>query len=128
MIRRSRYEERILSALERSPVVTLLGPRQSGKTTLARSIWEKLGGTYLDLESAIKIVAVYLNSMRFQRTAQSDIKPFLEEAIVHILKASDYKIREFIKNSNVVLSDLANSNSTLIDEEFAIKSLTAQLL
>ena len=30
--------------------MTLLGPRQSGKTTLARSIWEKLGGTYLDLD------------------------------------------------------------------------------
>jgi predicted AAA+ superfamily ATPase len=50
MIARPRYEQRVLSALERSPVVTLLGPRQSGKTTLARGIWEKLGGTYLDLD------------------------------------------------------------------------------
>lgn len=32
------------------PVTTLLGPRQCGKTTLARAIWEKLGGTFLDLE------------------------------------------------------------------------------
>lgn len=50
MIRRARYEEKLLESLRRMPVTTLLGPRQCGKTTLARSIWEKLGGTYLDLE------------------------------------------------------------------------------
>lgn len=32
------------------PVTTLLGPRQCGKTTLARKLCEKHGGTYLDLE------------------------------------------------------------------------------
>ena len=34
------------SRLEESPAVALIGPRQAGKTTLARS----LGGTYYDLE------------------------------------------------------------------------------
>ena len=34
------------SALREHPAVALLGPRQVGKTTLARS----LGGTYFDLE------------------------------------------------------------------------------
>jgi len=50
MVKRARYEEMILESLRCMPVTTLLGPRQCGKTTLARSIWEKLGGTYLDLE------------------------------------------------------------------------------
>lgn len=38
------------SALERSPAVVLLGPRQVGKTTLAFQI-AQAGGVYLDLES-----------------------------------------------------------------------------
>lgn len=50
MIERPRYVRKLLAALERSPVTTLLGPRQSGKTTLARIVWQELGGIYLDLE------------------------------------------------------------------------------
>ena len=50
MIDRNRYENKLLLALKRSPVTTLLGPRQCGKTTLARGVWNKMGGTYLDLE------------------------------------------------------------------------------
>jgi len=50
MIDRPRYKIKLLLALKRSPVTTLLGPRQCGKTTLAREIWNQMGGTYLDLE------------------------------------------------------------------------------
>lgn len=50
MIDRKRYENQLLLALKRSPVTTLLGPRQCGKTTLAREVWNQMGGTYLDLE------------------------------------------------------------------------------
>ncbi len=50
MIDRPRYKNKLLLALKRSPVTTLLGPRQCGKTTLAREIWNQMGGTYLDLE------------------------------------------------------------------------------
>jgi len=50
MIIRQRYEEQLTRSLKRMPVTTLLGPRQCGKTTIARSISAKLGGTYLDLE------------------------------------------------------------------------------
>lgn len=38
--------------LRQFPAVALLGPRQVGKTTLARSIYRETGGVYLDLESA----------------------------------------------------------------------------
>lgn len=38
-------------ALEESPAVAILGPRQVGKTTLARSIGEGQDSIYLDLES-----------------------------------------------------------------------------
>lgn len=40
----------VRAALRRSPVVALLGPRQCGKTTLARAIAGVLGERYFDLE------------------------------------------------------------------------------
>ena len=46
-----RLTPRILDALAHAPAVALLGPRQVGKTTLAREVEEQLGGLYLDLES-----------------------------------------------------------------------------
>jgi predicted AAA+ superfamily ATPase len=42
---------RLLEALGDSPAVALLGPRQSGKTTLALEVGAKQGALYLDLES-----------------------------------------------------------------------------
>lgn len=47
-----RLTPRLLEALGDSPAVAMLGPRQSGKTTLALEVGEKLGALYLDLESA----------------------------------------------------------------------------
>jgi uncharacterized protein len=44
-------EGEIISALERSPVTALIGPRQAGKSTLAGAIMQKSGdAVYLDLE------------------------------------------------------------------------------
>jgi len=42
---------RLLEALGDSPAVAMVGPRQSGKTTLALEVGETLGALYLDLES-----------------------------------------------------------------------------
>ena len=41
----------LLAALDHTPAVALLGPRQSGKTTLAREIQALRGASYFDLES-----------------------------------------------------------------------------
>lgn len=51
MISRSRYEEQVELALGRASVVALLGPRQCGKTTLARGIAAGQPTTCFDLES-----------------------------------------------------------------------------
>jgi predicted AAA+ superfamily ATPase len=51
MIDRERYVSRIEAALARSPVTVLLGPRQSGKTTLARVLAARHGARMFDLES-----------------------------------------------------------------------------
>ena len=51
MIIRSSYINRLSNAVRRSPVTALLGPRQSGKTTLSRLFGEGKEATYFDLES-----------------------------------------------------------------------------
>src|SRR5690349_5972918 len=50
MVSRPRLLARIRRALRRSRVVALIGPRQSGKTTLARQIVPDGSGNYFDLE------------------------------------------------------------------------------
>src|SRR3990170_9163425 len=50
VIDRPRRLAEIRSALRRAPVVALVGPRQSGKTTLARKIVPATSEAYFDLE------------------------------------------------------------------------------
>src|SRR6202049_1304893 len=50
MIPRTRLLNHLQSALWRSPSVSLLGPRQSGKTTLARTLLAPESENYFDLE------------------------------------------------------------------------------
>ena len=50
MIKRNEYQNKIKKALSRAPVVALLGPRQCGKTTLAKEIESS---HYFDLESPV---------------------------------------------------------------------------
>jgi hypothetical protein len=51
MIPRTTYEDRVKAALARSPITAILGPRQCGKTTLARSIGAIQPAEFFDLES-----------------------------------------------------------------------------
>lgn len=53
MLKRSKYHKLIEKALSRSPVVTLLGARQVGKTTLAREFVPSDSKNYFDLEDPI---------------------------------------------------------------------------
>jgi len=57
MIQR-RLETKIKEALERSPSVALMGPRQVGKTTIALNITETTPAIYLDLENRIDLQKV----------------------------------------------------------------------
>jgi uncharacterized protein len=46
-----RHQKTLLDLLAKSPAVILLGPRQSGKTTMARAIADTTAAAYFDLES-----------------------------------------------------------------------------
>lgn len=52
MIRRAEALRSIRSTLSRSPVCVLLGPRQCGKTTLAREVAAKRRAEFIDLETS----------------------------------------------------------------------------
>lgn len=51
MINRPSYLKQLSTAINRTPITALLGPRQCGKTTLARMFAEGKAATYFDLES-----------------------------------------------------------------------------
>ena len=51
MIDRPVYLETLSTALRRSPITAVLGPRQCGKTTLVRMFGTDKPVTYFDLES-----------------------------------------------------------------------------
>ena len=51
MTPRDSYMRQLETALGRSPVTAVLGPRQCGKTTLARLFASRRGASYFDLES-----------------------------------------------------------------------------
>ncbi|MEI6149857.1 MAG: ATP-binding protein [bacterium] len=53
MITRANYLSRVKKAIERNPVVAILGPRQCGKTTLARQLIASDHPQYFDLEDPI---------------------------------------------------------------------------
>jgi predicted AAA+ superfamily ATPase len=46
-------EKELRQALDRAPVVALLGPRQSGKSTTAKKFLEKIPSVYLDLQNRV---------------------------------------------------------------------------
>ena len=56
VIRRTALYARVATALERNPVVVLSGPRQAGKTTLAREFLAPESVNYFDLEDPVSLI------------------------------------------------------------------------
>lgn len=55
MIKRTQWHKRIQTALQRSRILTLVGPRQCGKTTLARDFVPENSANYFDLEDPVSL-------------------------------------------------------------------------
>src|SRR3990167_5913270 len=58
MIKRARYKKHIEEALGRSRAVALLGPRQCGKTTLARELVDIHSPNYFDMEDPASLISL----------------------------------------------------------------------
>ena len=58
MIQREKYLTQLAYLVEHSPVTALLGPRQCGKTTLAKEFGKSRGSHYFDLESTADLNAL----------------------------------------------------------------------
>jgi len=58
MVARPQHTEAVRTALRRAPIVAVRGPRQSGKTTLARQLTAGLDAVCLDLESPSDLARV----------------------------------------------------------------------
>jgi len=58
MIKRPEIQNHIRQALKRSRAVALLGPRQCGKTTLARQLVKITSPNYFDLEDPESIIGL----------------------------------------------------------------------
>jgi uncharacterized protein len=78
MIKRQAYAQ-VLQLMQQSPAVAILGPRQVGKTTLARQVAEKFKPKpiYLDLETPADLVK--LNDPEAFFAAQADRMVILDE-------------------------------------------------
>ncbi len=57
-IQRTRYFNQLEYLVQNSPVTALLGPRQCGKTTLAKDFGNIQKSHYFDLESTVDSVAL----------------------------------------------------------------------
>jgi len=55
MIKRTQWHNRIQAVLERSRILTMVGPRQCGKTTLARDFVAEDSVNYFDLEDPVSL-------------------------------------------------------------------------
>jgi len=60
MILRTALTQEILGSLANNPVTALLGPRQCGKTTLARQIGDQSGATFFDMQDP-EVAAAFQN-------------------------------------------------------------------
>ena len=56
MVKRNSLKKHVEKALQRSRVVALVGPRQCGKTTLAREFLDVDSPNYFDLEDPVSLV------------------------------------------------------------------------
>lgn len=72
-----RLELKIKEALQRSPSVALIGPRQVGKTTIALDISESVPAIYLDLERSLDLQKI--NDIEAFHTANSGKLIILDE-------------------------------------------------
>ncbi len=105
MIKRKRYIDMVNVALKRSPIVAILGPRQCGKTTLARMVSKPKQSTYFDLESQADLRRLENPEMMFASLAglvvidEIQIRPELFPALRVVVDKPNNKCQFLILGS-----------------------------
>ncbi len=128
MIRR-RAEQRVLRSLSEAPAVALLGPRQVGKTTLARAIADQVtGSVYLDLED--RDHAAWLTEPTLYLERQAERLVILDEiqrmpGLFEVLRGQiDRRRREGRRTNQFLL--LGSASQTLLRQ--SAESLAGRLI
>ncbi len=105
MIERPRFLERIRDSLEANPIVALLGPRQCGKTTLARLLADNKQGDYFDLENHVDLSRLEAPMLALEKTEglvvidEIQRKPELFETLRVLADRSDSRTRFLLLGS-----------------------------
>ena len=118
-------------AIEESPAVVLLGPRQVGKTTLAMQVGEKWNALYLDLESQrdlakLKEPEIYLDSHVGQLIIIDEVHrlpglfPSLR-GIIDRARRQGVKNKQFLLLGSASLDLLAHSGESLAGRVFYLE-------
>ncbi len=128
MIRR-RAEQRVLRSLSEAPAVALLGPRQVGKTTLARAIADQVtGSVYLDLEDRDHAARLTEPTLYLERQAERLV--ILDEiqrmpGLFEVLRSQiDRRRREARRTHQFLL--LSSASQTLLRQ--SAESLAGRLI
>lgn len=118
-----RINDELKSLLERFPAVVLLGPRQVGKTTLAKAHSKSEDGTYLDLESRRDLRKLsdpedYLAKHKDQLVVLDEIQRLPEifpslRGLIDEGREEGYKFNRFLLLGSASLDLIEQSSETL---------------
>lgn len=109
MIAREGYHSQVSKALRRVPIVALLGPRQCGKTTLAREFLSVHAGSELDLLMDIEGRRIGVEVKRADApTVTKSMQIALQDAKLDALWVVYPGSREYALTDRITVRPLAN--------------------
>ena len=99
----------LVAALEKAPVISITGPRQSGKTTLVKAVFE--GFTYINFEDLCQL----LHGLGFQERIRGSHYIYTKDGVMEIInlqaKGSTAKPYQVKQVRNLILKHkLAGEN------------------